>query len=147
MKCVECDCCHKVQRTTWNKDTKQLEKQTIQQCWGVPEPFTIENVYAECTAYPPEHWKLKQDKQNSINTRNVETVVLPVSIGDCYYTKSLAFYDGIDAQGENISDIRFDVHKRIIKNRSDIYEYMMLHERGAAFLTEKEANEKIKIEL
>lgn len=146
MRCIECNCCHKVTRTRYDKNTQKLIKQTFQQCFGVPEPFTIDDVYAECTAYPPEHWKLKQNKQKveTAKYKNNESVVLPLKIGDVYYTKSLIFYDGIDQTGEPKSDIQFKTHKRVIKNRSDIYEYMMLRERGQAFLTEQDANNKIQ---
>lgn len=81
------------------------------------------------------------------NTTKRETVELPISIGDTYYTKSLVFYDGIDLSGEPTSDIELKLIKRTVHNKSDIYEYMMKHERGQAFLTPEEANEKIKIEL
>ena len=80
-----------------------------------------------------------------MNNKQKQTVELPVSIGDVYYTKSLVFYDGIDATGEPVSDIQLKVHAKVINNFSDIYEYMMRHERGQAYLTEEEANDKIKL--
>ncbi len=133
MKCCDCKCMRPVTYKRYNKDTKTVGCVTVQKCFGVAEAFEITNIYQDCVAYPEKYWN------NTTTNKPQEVVVLPLNIGDEYYTKSLIFYDGIDETGEPISDIQCTVRKRVIKNKSDIYEYMMLHERGQAFLTEKEA--------
>ena len=139
MKCINCKCCHIVQRERYNKQTQKFEKHTVQQCWGVPEPFTISNVYADCVAYPEKHQKEKETKEGTIDTKKLETVTLPLSVGDCYYTRSIVFYDKRDESENNLGGVDISVRKRLIKNKSDIYEYMMLKERGQAYLAEEDA--------
>ena len=52
MKCIDCDCCHEAVRCRWNGLAGQYENVSQYYCWGVPEPFEIKDVNAECTEYP-----------------------------------------------------------------------------------------------
>lgn len=51
MKCIDCDCCHEKVRRRWNALTVQYENVSKYYCWGVPEPFEIQDVNVECTEY------------------------------------------------------------------------------------------------
>lgn len=51
MKCRDCDCCHSV---VYNRHHPDLGFRNVGvfECWGVKEPFEIDDLNAECLAYP-----------------------------------------------------------------------------------------------
>ena len=51
MKCKECNCCHEVILNRWSSDNQCWTTETVNQCWGVKEPFIISNIDQECTEY------------------------------------------------------------------------------------------------
>lgn len=52
MKCRECECLHKVILSRWSgAENRFIDKQTYK-CFGVKEPFVIDDINMECTEYP-----------------------------------------------------------------------------------------------
>jgi hypothetical protein len=61
MKCRECECCHEVILNKWSPINGKWITKTVQQCWGVKEPFEIEDINVECTEYPDRRDKTIKD--------------------------------------------------------------------------------------
>lgn len=61
MKCIECDCCHEVMLFTWSSECNQFIDKKAYQCWGVKEPFVIDNIYKECSEYEYKRNKMKKE--------------------------------------------------------------------------------------
>lgn len=52
MKCKDCDCCHLNSHTRWNPQKQCMHTVQVHECWGVREPFEIDDINRECTEYP-----------------------------------------------------------------------------------------------
>lgn len=65
MKCKDCECCHEVIFNRWSHIDEKWIQKVGYQCWGVKEPFVIENINNECTEY--EDRKDKIVVQDAIN--------------------------------------------------------------------------------
>ena len=59
MKCKECSCCHRTVMRRWTRTG--IEEKEIYECWGVKEPFEIDNINHECYEYP--------EKRNTIGLK------------------------------------------------------------------------------
>ena len=57
MRCVDCDCRHPIRIVRWDPTIKTWRIVTIQECWGVKEPFEIKDISMECTEYPEKRAK------------------------------------------------------------------------------------------
>lgn len=61
MKCRECECCQEVILNRWSSSNNCWIKENVHQCWGVKEPFEIEDINVECTEYPERRDKTVKD--------------------------------------------------------------------------------------
>ena len=57
MKCRECNFCQEVIISRWSSDYECWIKENIYKCFGVKEPFVINNIDVECTEYPEKRNK------------------------------------------------------------------------------------------
>ena len=51
MKCKDCSCCHSVVYKRYHEDLG-FRNVGVFECYGVKHPFEIEDINAECPAYP-----------------------------------------------------------------------------------------------
>ena len=51
MKCIDCTCCHSEVYKRYRTETG-YDDVGVFKCYGVQEPFEIEDLNAECPAYP-----------------------------------------------------------------------------------------------
>lgn len=61
MKCKECNCCHEEALTRWSSVDRNYVTKYVHKCYGVKEPFIIENINVECTEYPEYRNKVVED--------------------------------------------------------------------------------------
>ena len=73
MKCRECNFCHEVILSKWSPSDECWIKETVQQCWGVKEPFVIEDIDIECTEYP-ERAELQVEKKYVSNADTIRSM-------------------------------------------------------------------------
>ena len=52
MKCKDCEACHLASYTRWNPHKQCMHEVKVYECWGVKEPFEIDDINQECTEYP-----------------------------------------------------------------------------------------------
>jgi hypothetical protein len=59
MRCKECNCCHEVPLTRWSATNRCYITKYVYKCFGVKEPFVIEDINIECTEYPDKAVDIK----------------------------------------------------------------------------------------
>ena len=60
MKCKDCSCCHSAVYKRYHPSLG-YRNVGVFECWGVQEPFEIDDISAECPAYP-ERREIAQDE-------------------------------------------------------------------------------------
>lgn len=86
MKCKECNCCHEVPLTRWSSVDRDYVTKYVYKCYGVKEPFIIENINVECTEYPEYRNKVvgitNADKIRSINDGELANLLFEIDSRD-----------------------------------------------------------------
>jgi hypothetical protein len=65
MKCKECNNCQEVILVKWSNKHNRFVQENVHKCFGVKEPFIINNINVECTEY--SEYKNKIVKNVTIN--------------------------------------------------------------------------------
>lgn len=61
MKCRNCKCCHEVVLSRWSNVDNAWVTEAVHKCYGVKEPFIINDIDVECTEYPEYREKTVED--------------------------------------------------------------------------------------
>jgi hypothetical protein len=89
MKCKECDCCHEIVLSKWSNAENCWVTENVYKCWGVAEPFVIDDINHECTEYG--EYKNKTVMTNADRIRSMtdeelaESKYIPCPYDDGYY--------------------------------------------------------------